>query len=302
LKFLPRVILLPVHAQTFPFTFTAGASTENARLEITSGGRGWFEVGTVSIMPADNIEGFRPEVLARLKELDSPIYRWPGGNFVSCYDWKDGIGDRDKRPPRKNPAWRGVEHNDVGIHEFLDLMRLLETEPYIAVNSGLGDVRDAVEEIEYVNGAADTRMGRRRAANGHPEPWGVKYWSVGNEMYGSWQLGHMPLTDYVKKHIQFSVAMKAVDPSIKIIAVGAAGNWSRTMLADASHHMDYISEHFYCQERPDLTEHTAQIAEQIRRKVEFHRNLRARIYQKTALRALGRPFRNSGRASRANTL
>ncbi len=124
--------------RTFPFTFKAGASTENARLEIASSGRGSFKVGTVSIMPADNVEGFRPDVLALLKELDSPVYRWPGGNFVSGYDWRDGIGDRDRRPPRKNPAWTGVEHNDVGIHEYLDLMRLIGAEPYITVNSGLG--------------------------------------------------------------------------------------------------------------------------------------------------------------------
>jgi alpha-N-arabinofuranosidase len=111
--------------KTFPFTFKAGASSGNARLEIASSGRGSFRVGTVSIMPADNVEGFRPEVLALLKELDAPVYRWPGGNFVSGYDWRDGIGERDRRPPRKNPAWQGVEHNDVGIHEYMDLMRLI---------------------------------------------------------------------------------------------------------------------------------------------------------------------------------
>ncbi len=263
--------------RTFPLRFAAGASTENARLEIGSTGRGWFKVGTVSLMPADNVNGFRPEVLARLKELDSPIYRWPGGNFVSGYDWRDGIGDRDKRPPRKNPAWQGVEHNDVGLHEYLDLMAILETEPYIAVNSGLGDVKMALDEVEYVNGPAGTPMGRVRASNGRAEPWKVTYWSVGNEMYGSWQLGHMPLTEYVKKHTQFAVGMKAVDPSIKIIAVGAVGDWSRTMLAEASHHMDYISEHFYCQSRPGLLAHVNQIPDQIRRIAEAHRAYRGAL-------------------------
>ena len=262
---------------TTPFTFKAGATTEAARLEIASSGRGSFKIGTVSIMPADNVDGFRPEVLARMKELDAPVYRWPGGNFVSGYDWRDGIGDRDRRPPRKNPAWQGVEHNDVGIHEFLDLMRLLGAEPYITVNSGLGDVVMALEELEYANGGPETKMGQLRARNGHPDPWGVKLWSVGNEMYGDWQLGHMPLSDYVKKHIQYEVAMKAMDPSIKIVAVGAVGRWSETMLAEASNHMDLISEHFYVGHKPGLLSHVSQMPAEVRRIAEAHRKYAATI-------------------------
>jgi alpha-N-arabinofuranosidase len=260
--------------KTYPFSFKAGASTENARLEIVSSGRGSFKVGTVSIMPADNVDGFRPEVLARLKELDAPVYRWPGGNFVSGYDWQDGIGDRDRRPPRKNPAWTGVEHNDVGIHEYLDLMRLLGAEPYITVNSGLGDVAMALEELQYANGSPETPMGQVRTANGHPEPWGVTFWAIGNEMYGSWQLGHIPLSDYVKKHTQYAVAMKAMDPSIKVVAVGAVGRWSETMLAEASNHMDLISEHFYVGNRPGLLSHVNQMPTEIRRIADAHRRYR----------------------------
>ena len=263
--------------RTFPFAFKSGASTGNARLEITSSGRGSFRVGTVSIMPADNVDGFRPEVLALLKELDAPVYRWPGGNFVSGYDWRDGIGDRDRRPPRKNPAWTGVEHNDVGIHEYLDLMRLIGSEPYITVNSGLGDVAMALGELEYANGAPGTKMGKLRAANGHPDPWGVKFWSIGNEMYGDWQLGHMPLSDYVKKHTQFAVAMKAMDPSVQVVAVGAVGRWSETMLAEASNHMDLISEHFYVGHKPGLLSHVAQMPAEVRRIAEAHRKYRATI-------------------------
>ena len=262
---------------TFPFTFKAGASTDNARLEIASSGRGSFKIGTASIMPSDNIDGFRPEVLALLRELDSPVYRWPGGNFVSGYDWRDGIGDRDRRPPRKNPAWSGVEHNDVGIHEYMDLMRLIGSEPYITVNSGLGDVVMALEELEYANGAPDSKMGKLRAANGHPEPWGVKFWAIGNEMYGDWQLGHIPLSDYVKKHTQYAVAMKAMDPSVQVVAVGAVGRWSETMLAEASNHMDLISEHFYVQHKPGLLSHVNQAPAEVRRIAEAHRKYRATI-------------------------
>ena len=263
--------------QTFPLSFKAGASAENARLEITSSGRGSFKVGTVSIMPADNVDGFRPDVLALLKELNAPVYRWPGGNFVSGYNWRDGIGDRDLRPPRKNPAWQGVEHNDVGIHEFMALMRLIGAEPYVTVNSGLGDVKMAVEELRYANGPADTPLGKLRASNGQAEPWGVKFWSVGNEMYGNWQLGHMPLGNYVRKHIQFAVAMKATDPSIKIVAVGAVGRWDETMLAEASNHMDYISEHFYVGEKPGLLSHVNQAPIEVRRIAEAHRKYRKTI-------------------------
>jgi alpha-N-arabinofuranosidase len=263
--------------KTYPFAFKAGASRENARLEITSAGRGAFKIGAVSLMPADNVDGFRPEVLARMKELDAPVYRWPGGNFVSGYDWRDGIGDRDRRPPRKNPAWQGVEHNDVGIHEYLDLMRLLGAEPYITVNSGLGDVTMALEELQYANGGPDTPMGRLRSANGRPEPWGVKLWSVGNEMYGDWQLGHMPLADYVKKHIQFEVAMKAMDPSIRVVAVGAVGRWTETMLAEASNHMDLISEHFYVGHKPGLLSHVNQMPSEVRRIAAAHRKYAATI-------------------------
>ena len=263
--------------RTFPLAFKAGASTDNARLEIVSSGRGAFKIGAVSLMPSDNVEGFRPEVLALLRELDAPVYRWPGGNFVSGYDWRDGIGDRDRRPPRKNPAWSGVEHNDVGVHEYLDLMRLIGSEPYITVNSGLGDVAMALEELQYVNGAPDTKMGRLRAANGRVEPWGVKFWAIGNEMYGDWQLGHMPLSDYVRKHTQFSVAMRAMDPSVRVVAVGAVGRWSETMLAEASNHMDLISEHFYVQHKPGLLSHVVQAPNEVRRIAEAHRKYRAGI-------------------------
>jgi len=228
-------------------------------------------VGTVSLMPADNIHGMRADTLALLKELDSPVYRWPGGNFVSGYNWKDGIGDRDRRPPRKNPAWGGIEHNDYGLDEFMVFCHYLKTEPYIAVNSGLGGTKSAVEEVEYANGSSDTLMGKLRAKNGQPESYGVKFWSIGNEMYGNWQLGHMPLEKYTQKHNEFANAMRKTDPSIQLVGVGATGKWSETMLRDCADHMNLLSEHFYCQERKDLGEHVRQIPNAVRHKAEAHR-------------------------------
>ena len=260
-----------------PLEFTSGADTDEGRLEITAAGQGSFRVGTVSLMPADNVHGMRADTLALLKELDSPIYRWPGGNFVSGYDWRDGIGDIDRRPPRKNPAWKGVEHNDFGIDEFIVFCREIGTEPLVVVNSGLGDVRMAVEEVQYVNGGRDTKMGKLRAKNGHAEPYGVVWWGVGNEMYGNWQLGHMPLENYIEKHIEFAEAMRKTDPSIKLVAVGAAGRWSEEMLKHAADHMDLISEHFYVQEKPDLVAHVAQMTNQVRGKAEIHRRYRREL-------------------------
>jgi alpha-N-arabinofuranosidase len=257
-----------------PIRFTAGADTTAGNLEIRVTGGGPCFVGTVSLMPADNVDGMRADTLALLRQLGSPVYRWPGGNFVSGYNWRDGIGDRDRRPPRKNPAWTGVEHNDFGLHEFMRFCDLIGTEAYIAVNSGLGDTTSAVEEVQYANGAADTPMGKLRAANGRAEPFKVKWWSIGNEMYGGWQLGHMPLEKYTQKHNEFAGAMRAVDPSIKLIAVGDAGPWSEGMMKNCADYMDLISEHFYCQERPGLMSHVAQISGAIRRKADAHRKYR----------------------------
>ncbi len=261
----------------YPFQFTAKDDTAHGRLQIAGTGKSAFRIGTVSLMPADNVNGFRADTLALLKELNSPVYRWPGGNFVSDYNWKDGVGERDRRPPRKNPAWTGIESNDVGIHEFMDLCRLLDTEPYIAVNTGLGSVDAAAEEVAYCNGSTDTPMGQWRAKNGHPESFRVKYWAIGNEMYGNWQKGHMPLEDYVKKHQQCVDAIRAADPSVQLVGVGSVGNWSKTMLTHCADHMDLISEHIYQKNKENLVEHAAQIANDIRRVASAHRQYRQTI-------------------------
>jgi alpha-N-arabinofuranosidase len=262
---------------THALRFRSRGTTDNGRLEIVSRGTGAFTVGAVSLMPADNVLGWRADTLALLKELDSPVYRWPGGNFVSGYDWRDGIGDPDRRPPRKNPAWKGVEPNDVGLHEFVDLVREIGAEPYVAVNTGKGGPESAAELVEYANGAATTPMGRKRAENGSSRPFGVRLWAVGNEMYGEWQIGHMPLERYVEKHRRVVDAMRAVDPKIQAVAVGAVGDWSRTMLGSAPTHMSYISEHLYWQDKPDVTAHVAQAAEAIRRVAEAHRAYRREL-------------------------
>ena len=261
----------------YPFKFTAGTDTIKGKLEVKVS-QGPCFVGTVSIMPADNIDGMRADTLAVLKELNAPLYRWPGGNFVSGYDWRDGIGDRDKRLPRTNPAWTGVEHNDFGIHEFIRFCRYLDSEPLVTVNTGFGDAYSAAAELEYSNGSTDTLMGALRAKNGDPEPFNLRYWCIGNEMWGRWQLGYMSLNHYVRKHNWVVDKMREVDPDIIPIASGNAGEWSEGLLRNCSDHIDMIAEHFYCQERRDnLVNHIAWIAENIRSKVEFHKKLREKL-------------------------
>lgn len=260
------------------FAFTAGASTDKATLALhVKEGTAW--VGTVSLMPADNIEGMRADTLALLKELKAPIYRWPGGNFVSGYDWRDGVGDRDRRPPRTNPAWTGVEHNDFGMHEFVRFCQLVEAEPWITVNTGFGDAYSAAAQLEYCNGSPETHYGTMRARNGHAQPFGVKYWGVGNEMWGNWQLGYMSLEHYILKQNWVVDKMREVDSDIRFISSGNAGPWSTGLLRGSADHMDFIAEHFYCQERPGLLAHIRQIPDNIRRKAEFHRQARRDLSQ-----------------------
>ncbi|MHC4426336.1 MAG: alpha-L-arabinofuranosidase C-terminal domain-containing protein [Planctomycetota bacterium] len=272
----------------YPFEFTAGADTVKGKLEIEVS-QGPCFVGTVSLMPADNIEGMRADTLELLKELNAPMYRWPGGNFVSGYDWRDGIGDRDRRPPRRNPAWTGAEHNDFGFNEFIRFCRLVKAEPLVTVNTGFGDAYSAAAQLEYANGSADTLMGAARAKSGEREPFNVRYWAIGNEMFGRWQLGYMKLEHYVRKHNWVVDKMREVGPDIVPIASGnvdpdivpvAWGNpmsWSEGLLRHCSDHIDMIAEHFYCQEKSNLIEHVSQIADNIKRKIQFHKQLREKL-------------------------
>lgn len=264
----------------FPIRFTAKSDSADGRFEIVGTGSGAFHIGAVSLMPANNVSGFKAASLDMLKRQGVSLLRWPGGNFVSGYDWRDGLGDADRRPPRRELAWNGMESNDMGIDDFMTLCRLLGAEPYIAVNSGFGDAHSAGEEVEYVNGAPTTRLGALRAANGHPEPYRVKIWGVGNEMYGPWQLGHMQITQYPEKHNMIVREMRKVDPTVKIIAsgatpeetgwcyvetrqfgtgtgpmpndgtplpfpIGSKQDWTGALLKTSVDAIDYLGEHFY---------------------------------------------------------
>jgi len=205
----------------FPFTLTAGADSQAATFEISGTGSGDFHIGTVSLMPSDNLDGFRPEIIAQLKRLHSGFWRLPGGNFISDFNWYDSVGPRDKRPPDFDYAWNAMQTNDVGMDEFMTFCKLIGVEPYITVNAGFGDAHSAAQEVEYMNGAATTPMGALRARNGHPEPYHIKFWDIGNEPYGPWQLGRTDLKYYLLKHNEFAKAMRAADPSITLLASGS---------------------------------------------------------------------------------
>ncbi len=264
--------------QAYPLEFSAAASSNNAKIEIISKGKGALKIGALSLMPADNIHGFRQDTLALLKELNAPAYRWPGGNFVSGYNFRDGLGERDKRPPRKNPAWTSIEANDVGIHEFMDLMSMLGSEPYIALNTGLGTPEQAAAEVEYFNGSADTEMGKLRAQNGHADPFAVKFFAVGNEMFGKWQLGYMMPHLYTQKNNTVARAIWKIDPKAQLVAVGNIGVWDVNMLTNSSENMTDLSEHIYVKEiKTDNAAHIAQLKVAIKKVADAHRGYRKDI-------------------------
>ena len=281
------------------FALTPKAGTEKgAQLELRVLG-GDVLLGPPSIMPSDNFKGMRRDTLALLKQLNGTVYRWPGGNFVSGYDWRDGIGDRDRRPPRKNPAWTGVEHNDFGTDEFMVFCREIGTEPMIAANTGFGDAASAAQWVEYCNRGADTIGGGWRIKHGNAQPYGVKYWCVGNEMFGPWQLGFMQMQHYTLKHNEVAEYMRKVDPSLQLVAVGdlttinkdhdpaqakSGKTCSHIMLEECASHMNFLSEHFYVgrvpwnkEGRTDVTTHVGMVRNAIRAKAAGHRKLQASL-------------------------
>lgn len=202
--------------------------------------------------PTADEKGYRMDVADLVKELGVPVIRYPGGNFVSCYDWHDGIGPKEKRPRRMDYAWATIETNEFGIDEFCQWAEKVGIEPMIAVNLGTGSIKDAGDLVEYCNHPGGTYWSDLRAKNGHPEPYNIKYWCLGNEMEGSWQAGHLSAEDYTKKALEAAKIMRWVDPSIKLVACGSSYEmlptyleWDRVMLTELYDQVDYISTHNY---------------------------------------------------------
>ena len=254
----------------FPLGFSATADSSAAALEITGTGSGDFHIGAVSLMPGDNVQGFRPDTIALLKQLHSGMWRLPGGNFLSDWDWHQAIGDIDKRPPMFDYAWNAMQVNDVGMDEFMTFCKLIDVDPYVTVNAGLGDAHSAGEEVEYLNGSASTYWGAIRAKNGHPEPYRIKYWNIGNEPWGTFQIGYTDLKYYVIKNNDFAKEMRKADPTITLIGsakmmepmwlkgsdrakyvdnlepmFGSDTDWTGGLLAKSWGTFDGIAQHWY---------------------------------------------------------
>jgi alpha-N-arabinofuranosidase len=206
--------------------------------------------------PEADDAGFRRDVADLVRELGVPLLRYPGGNFVSGYNWEDGIGPRDQRPTRLDLAWRSVETNQVGVDEFLPWAREVGSSLMMAVNLGTRGVDAARNLVEYCNHPAGSYWSDLRRANGSPEPYDVKLWCLGNEMDGPWQIGHKTAGEYARLAAETAKAMRRVDPSIELSVVGSShirmptfGTWEATVLAETYDLVDYVSLHSYYEER-----------------------------------------------------
>jgi len=207
---------------------------------------GGIWVGEGSAVP--NERGFRKDVLEALRAFHPPITRWPGGNFASAYHWLDGVGPREERPKKFEMAWNSVETNQFGTDEFMEWARAVGTEPYITVNAGNGSPEEAAAWVEYCNSERDTRYAELRRKYGHSQPYNVKVWSIGNELYGRWQVGYcVDGEECARRTLEFANEMRRVDPSIKLIGVGwdEDQDWNYKVVKTAGEQIDYLSVHRY---------------------------------------------------------
>jgi alpha-N-arabinofuranosidase len=219
--------------------------------------------------PHADERGLRSDVLAALRELNFRIIRYPGGNFLSGYRWLDGVGPRGKRPARRDLAWRSIETNQFGTDEFMEFCHLLDTQPMLAVNLGTGSIEEAANLVEYCNGTPGSYYADLRVANGHPEPYSVQYWCLGNEMDGPWQIGHLDMDEYGRKAREAAKVMKYQDPAIKLVLCGSSSasmptypEWDRVALETCWEQVDYLSLHYYAGNRDgDTTSYLAQAAQ-----------------------------------------
>ncbi|TVQ64913.1 MAG: alpha-N-arabinofuranosidase [Phycisphaerales bacterium] len=208
---------------------------------------GIFEPGS----PLADVDGIRTDVLAALKRLRMPVLRYPGGNFVSGYRWRDGVGPQDERKARMELAWHDLEPNTFGTNEFVGFCRTLGAAPYLAVNAGDGDMREARDWVEYCNGTKDTALVKLRKRHGYEAPHAVRYWGIGNEVDGPWQIGFKTPEEYARTYTEFAKVMKWTDPSIELVAAGVS-LWDRSwvervqlLMEHAPTLIDYMAIHWY---------------------------------------------------------
>jgi len=240
------------------FELRPKVSDANATFQVIVPAGGNVRLDQVSMMPQSwqAAGGFRPDLLKAIAEIRAPIIRWPGGCFASPYRWKDGIGPQHKRHVTPRELWDDLDINSLGTDEFISLCRKVGAEPLIVVNIGTPQwnddadtydfLQDALDWIEYCNGPATSKWGKVRAANGHPEPYNVKYWEIDNETWG------MGIDNYIAAVKRFAPAMRKADPTIELAACGSGSfdlPWNRRMIEGCAELIDYLSIHHY--ENPD---------------------------------------------------
>ena len=244
---------LPVAAdeswKRYAFALAPSRSDPLAKLAVLFIGHGRLWLDQASLMPGDAVDGIRRDVFDKVKALRPAFIRWPGGNVAQDYHWGWGIGPRDERPIWTNLSWANeLEPSDLGTDEYVRLCRNVGAEPCIVVNvEGRGaTAEEAAAWVEYANGPPTSTGGARRAALGHPAPYGVRFWELGNEIWGDWVRGHSDAETYARNYLRYQAAMKAVDPSIELIAVGDNDmDWNRTVLRLAGPQIDHLAVHHY---------------------------------------------------------
>lgn len=239
----PRFVVGPINRRLF------GSFIEHMGRAVYTG---IYEPGH----PTADDEGFRQDVIELVRELGVTGIRYPGGNFVSGFRWRDSIGPKEERPSRVSLAWRATETNQVGLHEFASWVEKVGGELMYAVNLGTADTMDALDVVEYANIAKGSTLAEERIANGRTEPFGISMWYLGNEMDGPWQLGHSPADDYAKKASRTAKALRQLDPEVELVASGSSHptmptfpHWDRVVLEHTYDDVDYISCHGYYQEK-----------------------------------------------------
>lgn len=197
--------------------------------------------------PLADEDGFRTDVLEALREVKTPMLRYPGGNFVSNYHWENGVGPVEKRPKLFDYAWGAEDDNRFGTVEFIKLCQKIGAQPYLCVNMGSGTAEEAMNWVEFCNGTGDTKYALLRKSLGYEEPFDVKYWGLGNELYGDWQYGACSASDYAKRALDFAKAMKWRDPSVKLVACGhdIGSEWNYTVAKVLKPLIDHVAIHHY---------------------------------------------------------
>ncbi|MEP7145160.1 MAG: alpha-L-arabinofuranosidase C-terminal domain-containing protein [Ferruginibacter sp.] len=206
-----------------------------------------------TISKLSDAKGYRKDVMAAVIDLHPTLVRYPGGNFVSNYNWLDGVGPKSERVPRLELAWGTLETNQFGTNEFVEYARKIGAEPYFSVNMGTGTIEEARRWVEYCNVKEGPYYAELRKKHGYPEPYNIQYWSLGNEMDGPWQMGHLNAEDYTKKAREAAKLMVRTSPNIKLIAAGSSNyragadpdHWNQTILNELKDVIDYIALHIY---------------------------------------------------------